>query len=358
MTKIRYTKEYLNEFCIKNKINYNDLIINQWNNRNSIITGKCNTASCNELYTKIFRQLIEGAGPYCINCSKQIQQSKTKLTNLQNLGVTNPMQSQQIRDKTKKTTIEKYGVEHQSQSEEIKKKKRETCLKKYGVNCNLSLKDDKEKIKITNLQKYGTIHASQSTIVQDKMKSTNMRKRGVTNAMKTKEVQNKAIQTNFIRYGVKYPTVLESTKNKCKQTNLIRYGVEYPMQNKECFAKNKSSRFKYKDYSLPSGTIIKVQGYEPFALDILVTLIEEKDIITSRTEVPEIWYYDINGKKHRYYTDIFIKSLNKIIEVKSIWTYKKDKDKIKLTQQSAEDNGYLFECWIFNSSKKRIIIDE
>ena len=357
MAKRKYTIAYLHEFCIYNSINCDELIINEWKTRDTIITGKCITVNCNENFTKKFRQLIEGAGPYCINCSKQIQKTKTKTTNLRNLGVSNPMQSQQIRDKTKKTIIEKYGVEHQSQSEKIKEKKRQTCNKKYGVDCNLSLKDDKEKIKATNLQKYGTENAAQSALVQQKMKNTNMLKRGVTNAMKTKEVQNKAVQTNLIRSGVEYPLTLEHIKDKCKQTSIKRYGVEYPMQNKETFAKCKKACFKFKNYTLPSGNIIKVQGYEPFALDILVQTLSENDIVTSRTEVPEIWYYDDSGKKHRYYTDIFIISLNKIIEVKSTWTYQKGKHKIKLIHRAVEEKGYIFDCWIFNGAKKQIVYD-
>ena len=48
------------------------------------------------------------------------------------------------------------------------------------------------------------------------------------------------------------------------------------------------------------------------------------DLITSKKDVPKIWYSDIDGKKHRYYCDIYIPSENKIIEVKSTWTYKKE----------------------------------
>jgi hypothetical protein len=355
--RLKYNIDYLKELCIKYNINYDELIINEWNKRDTVINGKCVIVECNNLYTKSFRYLDIGSGPYCIDCTKQIQKTKTKNTNLKQFGVENPMQCKDIYNKAKNTIKEKYGVEHQSQLEQIKDKKRKTCNAKYGVNCNLSLKDHKEKIKITNLKKYGVENVAQSDIIKERMKNTNLRIRGVSIAMKLKEVQNKAVETNLKRYGVKYPSTLDITKEKCKKTNIKKYGVEHPMQNVDFFDNLLKSKFnKYKDYMLPSGKIIKIQGYEPFALDILIESISEDDIFTSRRDVPEIWYYDENGKKHRYYTDIYIKSLNKLIEVKSIWTYKKDKNKVIATQKAIEDKGLLFECWIFNNLKQRIYL--
>jgi len=39
---------------------------------------------------------------------------------------------------------------------------------------------------------------------------------------------------------------------------------------------------------MPSGDIRKVQGYEPFALDILVKKYKEDDIKTDRKDIPRI----------------------------------------------------------------------
>jgi len=43
--------------------------------------------------------------------------------------------------------------------------------------------------------------------------------------------------------------------------------------------------------------------------------------------MPEIWY-EFEDKRRRYYPDIYIKSQNKIIEVKSDYTFYKEYDKI------------------------------
>ncbi len=68
-----------------------------------------------------------------------------------------------------------------------------------------------------------------------------------------------------------------------------------------------------------SGKVVYVQGYEPQILKELVYHFEEDDIIVGSKNVPEIWYY-MENKKHRYFPDIYIKSINTIIEVKSKWT--------------------------------------
>ena len=80
--------------------------------------------------------------------------------------------------------------------------------------------------------------------------------------------------------------------------------------------------FKFKKYTYPDGKIAYVQGYEPFALDDLIKL-GITDILTCRSEVPSIWYLGKDEKRHRYFVDIYIPSLNKMIEVKSFYTYNK-----------------------------------
>jgi hypothetical protein len=113
--------------------------------------------------------------------------------------------------------------------------------------------------------------------------------------------------------------------------------------------------YKLKEYTLPSGNIIKIQGYENYALDeLLQDDILEEDIINGCKNVHEIWYEDENNKKHRHYVDIFIPSQNRCIEVKSTWTAKKKKDFIFLKQQAGKELGYNYEIWIYNGKGKKI----
>jgi hypothetical protein len=82
--------------------------------------------------------------------------------------------------------------------------------------------------------------------------------------------------------------------------------------------------------------------------------VSENDIIVSRKEVPNIWYQDANGKKHRYFVDCYIRSQKKCIEAKSIWTAKKKKDCIFLKQQAIKDAGYECEIWVYNSKGEKV----
>jgi hypothetical protein len=108
---------------------------------------------------------------------------------------------------------------------------------------------------------------------------------------------------------------------------------------------------------LPSGVIIKIQGYKHYALNEIFNKNKylEDDIITGVNNVPEIWYNDIEGNKHKHYVDIFIQSENKMIEVKLTWTAEKKKDNIFLKQEYAK-LGYLYEIWVYNSKGEKIKI--
>ena len=143
-----------------------------------------------------------------------------------------------------------------------------------------------------------------------------------------------------------------------KKTNLEKYGVEYPMQNAEYSEMVSKNSYHSKEYTFPSGKSIQIQGYENYMLDELLQKenILEENIITSRIQVPTIWYLDSGGKKHRYYVDAFIPSQNRMIECKSTWTMKKgiEKDNIYLKQQACKDSGYSCEIWVYNSNGEKV----
>ena len=104
---------------------------------------------------------------------------------------------------------------------------------------------------------------------------------------------------------------------------------------------------------MPSGMIVKYQGYENLALDELVQQYEEEDILTGRTNIPTIDYY-INDKKHVYFPDIYIKSENKIIEVKSEWTITLKRGNVEDKALATVKAGYKYEIWVYNDKKVKV----
>jgi DNA repair protein RadC len=128
------------------------------------------------------------------------------------------------------------------------------------------------------------------------------------------------------------------------------------MQRPEIMEKQIKNSYYLKEYIFPSSKIIKIQGYEHFALDELTQKenISEEDIVTGCKNVPTIWYNDSNNKKRRHFVDIFIPTKNKCIEVKSTWTFTKQKDIIFLKQSAAKELGYLYEIWVYDNKGNKV----
>ena len=122
------------------------------------------------------------------------------------------------------------------------------------------------------------------------------------------------------------------------------------MKNSNSFEYTTSKLFKKKEYVFPSGRIDIVQGYEPFALNKLLDIYEESDIITNIKLLPKIVYLGVDGKEHRYYPDIFIPKDNLIIEVKSEYTMKANFKVNKLKEKASKNDGFSFKFMIFNKN--------
>ena len=93
-----------------------------------------------------------------------------------------------------------------------------------------------------------------------------------------------------------------------------------------------------------------MEGYEPQCLNDLIHNegICEKDIITDRMKVPEIWWEDEDGVRHRHYVDIFIISQNKCIEVKSDFILKERTKGPYKKQKAGKKLGYKYEIRVYN----------
>lgn len=125
---------------------------------------------------------------------------------------------------------------------------------------------------------------------------------------------------------------------------------------KFCADENTSKNsFQFKDYVMPSNNVIRIQGYENLALDELLSIYDENEIVLSKRKMPVITYYI--RKEHRYYPDIFIPKENTFIEVKSEYTYKSNLVKNMIKALSVRKLGYNFEFWIYDKIHfKKIIV--
>ena len=232
-------------------------------------------------------------------------------------------------NKRKKTNKKLYGVELPLQNEKIKQKLEKTNIEKYGTHCSLLNQEVKEKIENTNLEKYGYKKHLKSQKIREKIENTNLKK-----------------------YGGKSPAQNDQILQKIQNTNLKKYGVKFLIHNKEIRSKQRKSRHSIKEYTFKTGEIVEVQGFEPYALDILQNQgytyndIQIEDIIIE---------YIYKNKKRKHYPDIYIPKENRIIEVKSTWTYESHINKNLQKQKTSLDNGFNYEFWIFNNKKELVI---
>ena len=308
----KYTLELLNNLIL----NYKAELVGEYSNYDlnvlSNIKFKC---SCGQEREKSFRMLLL-CGAYCTNCTNINSLNNKINTCLINYGVPYPGQSKEIKDKIMKSCIKKYGVPYIGQALDIKDKIVKTCIEKFGVPYSLQ--------------------------------SINVRQK---------------INQSFLKnYGVNNPFKSEKIKAKIKQTNILSHGCEYPSQNAEIAEKQSRNAYKSKSYKLPSGLEIKVQGYEPWALDELLNLYKEDELVIERTRVPVIWWKDSKNKSHRYYTDIYIPKENRLIEIKSKWTYIRNtpinNEKIKQIPIQCIAQGYKYEYWLYDTKGNKTVISE
>ncbi len=312
-----------------------------------IIQYKCN---CGNMYRKKFNEIVYYGGAYCKECTKKNKEIKKMQTCIQTYGVSNPSQVDEIKNKKEETSIKNYGVAYALQSKTVRLERENTNIEKFGVK-NLAQSDNvKLKIKTVFNEKYGG-HPMYNDVIKTKVKETCLTKYGGYPA-ESEIVKEKMKNTWFEKYGC-WPQSHPDISQKTKNTNIKNYGVSYPSQNQDIMAKVQETSKKYKKYTLPSGKIINVQGYEPFALNILLKTYNENQIITDRNLISRI-KYSIDNKDKYYFPDIYIPSENRIIEVKSTWTFSLDTDKILCKRDATIAEGYIFELWIFNCKGERV----
>jgi hypothetical protein len=333
----------------------------------------CNSRIC--IIDKVKQTFLKNYGVEC--CLQNIDiLKKSKQTLIDRYGVKHPMQSQVIKEKIKQTCIEKYGVDNSMKLSEVREKAKQTMNERYGIENPMQSQVIKEKIKQTCIERYGVDNSMKSSMVREKAKQTMNERYGVENPMQSQVIKEKIKQTMNERYGVEYTMMSPELKDKIKQTMNERYGVDYsmqslevrekskqtsidkygtisPMQNPEIFEKSQKNAKKFKEYKTPSGAIWTVQGYEPYALDNLLQNYTEDLIKTERRDVPRI-EYKVADKKKYYFPDIYIPHENRIIEVKSNWTYNLHLLINKHKKEATIKEGYNYEIWIYDKNKQRI----
>lgn len=232
------------------------------------------------------------SGKKCMGCRNE----RSSITSMEKYGVPNPAMSSEVKAKIVSSNMAKHGVSYPQQNPDILTKTKETCREKFGKDFAFNQDWVYEKIRETHTQKWGFPFPLQSKVVQRKVEATCQEK-----------------------LGVRRPLICKEIFEKTRETMMKIYNTRHPLQVPEFFHKAMKSAFSKKQYHFPSGRVEEVMGYEPYVLDHLLRKIDEACIFVG-DKVPDFNYTDETGKRRKYYPDIFI-AADRIIEVKSTWTF-------------------------------------
>ena len=220
----------------------------------------------------------------------------------------------------------------------------------------------------SNMTNLSSNPKSRSKAVETLKVSGNAHIDGKLKSMITKQVKynnpnynnvDKIKSTKLKRYGS--PTF--NNTEKAQRTYFKTYGVYRPAQRTEIMDKIVGVSIKSKQFKMPSGKIVYLQGYEPVVVQQLLNNgYEEEDLLLKhRPSIKYYWRSDDgygDNKWHIYHPDIVIISEHKIIEVKSNYTYNGNGDRLDwLSQNLAKqkgsiDSGYLHDFIIWHPRRE------
>jgi hypothetical protein len=305
-------------------------------------------------------------------------------TMMKNHGVEYAQQKPEIRAKTDATSLEKYGKLRAFLLPEVFDKIRKTHKAKYGVEFPLQAKEIQDKISMTFMKtlnaprpflseiylqrmkdKYGhewfcctdafkevmrDKYGSENYVTSDHCKQQMLDKYGSENYVTSDHCKQQMLD----KYGSEYFI----TSKKYREIMLEKYGAESAMQCPELFRKAQSSSFCRKPYISPDGKTFMVLGYEGIAMDDILKNEGIKTFYAGEDkEIPVFQYIGDDDKTHSYYPDVYIPEENRVIEIKSVYTYNRDPEKT-LCKALKVSESHLFELRLYNSHKEVVEILE
>ena len=264
--------------------------------------------------------------------SKEVRE-KVKQTNIKKYGCENPFQNKEIKEKIKRINKERLGVEYPTQNENVKEKVKQTNMKNLGCENPGQNEIIKEKARQTNIKNLGCENSFQNEEIKKKIKLTNIKKFGCESPIQNEKIKEQIKQTNIKKYGCDNPSQNKEVKEKKKQTSLKNFGVKNPMQNPNIFIKSQKSALQRKEHK---ETGLSYQG--TYEKDFLDYCFDNSISIEKGKRIKYIY----DGKEHYYFSDFYYEPKNLIVEIKSSWTYSKNKDVNEIKKLATETFGYSY----------------
>lgn len=247
------------------------------------------------------------------------------------------------------------GFANTSQNPKVKQKKRKSSRAKFGTNSPTQHPSIRKKITNSLIEHYKTNPKTKKVRLPKVKKSKAPGNILIDNPGRCNKCNSLAFYVTrkgrywCNEYSNSCPVM--KTLNKTIQTNRTPERKQEIVEN---IQKAKRGKSKRKLFTFPSGNIVSVQGYEPWALELLLKNgIDETDITVNFEEMPKTVYF-FKEKQRRYFPDIYIKSQNKIIEVKSTYIFIKDYEQNLAKYFRCKSLGIEMEFYIFEDNKQLV----
>ena len=159
-TDYQFKRDYIKNPLIRKFHNYEkpykDDFVYLYNNLNLTLD------EMSKIFNSTKRFMIRVAGYYNTRKTLENYRETFEKTSLKLYGVSNYMNSQEIKNKLRNKFILKYGVSNPSYLPDVIEKRKNTSLEHFGVSCPFQSNDIKNKIKNILLDKYGAEYISQT----------------------------------------------------------------------------------------------------------------------------------------------------------------------------------------------------
>ena len=208
------------------------------------------------------------------------------------------------------------------------------------------------KASATMMTNHGVTNALQSTDILNKMLAKVQEKRGISNVMRDPDIAKKVVETKIAIYGAPSswsgPLAYQINVDKASaKFGYIPGQFTNVSQIPEVHAKKLKSGHIAKDYILPSGNVIRIQGYENKFLDYALKYYPETVFNFNRNcSIP----YVLNTNKHRYIPDFVFEGSKQVIEVKSDYTFYSEYEKNIAKAIGCLISGYTLTFAIYKSN--------
>lgn len=268
---------------------------------------------------------------FCKSCGSPCNVGKTFCANQKCIAM-----DEDVQERKELTTEEHYGVRHTLQNKQMRSRYKKTMVKRYGVDSPLKNTEILAKVRSTTTDRYGA--------------PTMFLTEGFTETRKDAYMEH---------YGVEHPFMHPSVKRKREKTMVARYGVRSSMQNREILERKQVTACQKKTIKVGRRTV-DVQGYEPQAIEYLISTGTRPRDIHFGTDVPSFKYkgdWESKSGRARYYHPDMLIGEDLIVEVKSLYTFLTMPgvfEVLKRKRLAVIQSGFRFKLMVMTAKGKKI----